>query len=75
MPRSVIYSNNVDETEEQKDFHIEKIHIAKETTDDTVKEIVRNRKRSHQQSEKQLEKIKKNQKLKLMTDLEENLKK
>ena len=34
--------NNVGETEEQKDFHVEKIEIAKETTDDgNVKEIVK----------------------------------
>ena len=66
--------NNVDETEEQKDFRIEKVDIAKETTDDVVKEIVKKRKRSHQRSEKQLKKIQE-KKLKLMADLEENFKK
>ena len=40
--------NNVDETEKQKDFHIEQINISKETMDNTVKEIVKERKRSHQ---------------------------
>ena len=40
--------NNVNETEEQKDFHVEKINIAKETTNDcTTKEIVKKRKRLH----------------------------
>ena len=43
--------NNVDQTEEQKDFHVEKIEIAKETTDDG-NEIVKKRKRLHQQSKK-----------------------
>ena len=66
--------NNVDETEEQKDFRVEKIDIAKETTDDVVKEIVKKRKRLHQQSKKQLKKIQE-KKLKLMADLEENKKK
>ena len=65
--------NNVDETEEQKDFCIEQINISKETMDNTVKEIVKKRKRSHQQSEKQLKKIQE-KKLKLMADLEENKK-
>ena len=37
--------NNVNETEEQKDFRVEKIDIAKETTDSIVKEIVKKRKR------------------------------
>ena len=37
--------NNVNETEEQKDFRVEKIDIAKETTDGIVKEIVKKRKR------------------------------
>ena len=32
--------NNVDETEKQKDFHVEKREIAKETMDDVVKEII-----------------------------------
>ena len=32
--------NNVDETEEQRDFHVEKID-RKQTTDSTVKEIVK----------------------------------
>ena len=45
--------NNVDETEEQKDFHVEKIDTTKETT----KEIVKKKKRSNQQSKKQLKKI------------------
>ena len=40
--------NNVDETEENKDFHVEKIDTSKETTE---------RKRLHQQREKQLKKI------------------
>ena len=66
--------NNVDETEEQKDFHFEKIDTSKETTDNTIKEIVKKRKRSHQRSEKQLKKIQE-KKLELMVDLEENKKK
>ena len=66
--------NNVDETEEQKDFQVEKIDISKETTDGTVKEIVKKRKRSHQRSKKQLKKIQE-KKLKLMAYLEENHKK
>ena len=49
--------NNVDETEENKDFHVEKIDTSKETTDSTIKEIVKKRKRVHQQREKQLKKI------------------
>ena len=37
--------NNIDETKEQKDFHVEKIKIAKETTDDgNVKEIIKKEK-------------------------------
>ena len=36
--------NNVDETEVQKDFSIEKIDITKETADDIVKEIVKKEK-------------------------------
>ena len=63
--------NKVDETEEQKDFRIEQINISKETMDNTVKEIVKKRKRSHRQSEKQLKKIQEKN-LKLMADLEEN---
>ena len=63
--------NKVDETEEQKDFHVEKIDIAKETTDDIVKQIVKKGKRLHQRSKKQLKKIQE-KKLKLMADLEEN---
>ena len=43
--------NNVDETEEQKDFRVEKIDVAKETKDGTAKEIVKKRKRSHQRRE------------------------
>ena len=43
--------NNVDETEEQKDFRVEKIDVAKETKDSTAKEIVKKRKRSHQRRE------------------------
>ena len=39
--------NNVGETEEQKDFHVEKIDTTKETTDGSVKKIVKKRKRSH----------------------------
>ena len=66
--------NNVDETEEQKDFQVEKIDISKETMDGTVKEIVKKRKRSHQRSKKQLKKIQE-KKLRLMADLEENHKK
>ena len=66
--------NNVDEAEEQKDFHIEKIDTSKQTTDSTIKEIVKKRKRSHQRNEKQLKKIQE-KKLKLMADLEENKKK
>ena len=67
--------NNVDETEKKKkDFHVEKIDTTKETTDGTIKEIVKKRKRSHQRSEKQLKKIQE-KKLKLMADLEENQKK
>ena len=66
--------NNVDETEEQKDFQVEKIDISKERTDGTIKEIVKKRKRSHQRSKKQLKKIQE-KKLKLMADLEENKKK
>ena len=67
--------NNVDETEEQKDFRVEKIDIAKETTDGgTSKEIVQKRKRSHQQSKKQLKKIQE-KKLNLMADLKENQRK
>ena len=31
--------NNVDETEEKKNFHVEKIDASKETTDDTVKKF------------------------------------
>ena len=42
--------------------------------DGTVKEIVKKRKRSHQQSERQLKKIQ-DKKLKLMADLEEKKKK
>ena len=50
--------NIVNETEEQKNFCVEKIDIAKETTDGgTAKEIVKKRKRSHQRSEKQFKKI------------------
>ena len=63
--------NNVDETEEQKDFRAEKINIAKETTDSIIKEIVKKRKRLHQWSKKQLKKIQE-KKLKRMADLEEN---
>ena len=49
---------NVDKTEEQKDFHVEKIDTSKETTDGTVKEIVKKKRgRSHQQSKNQLKKI------------------
>ena len=66
--------NNVDETEEQKDFQVEKIDISKERTDGTIKEIVKKRKRSHQRSKKQSKKIQE-KKLKLMADLEENHKK
>ena len=33
--------NNVDETEEKKDFHVEKLDTSKETMDSTVKEIVK----------------------------------
>ena len=62
--------NNVDETEEKKDFHVEKLDTSKETMDGTVKEIVTKRKRSHQQNEGQLKKIQE-KKLKLMADLEE----
>ena len=66
---------NVDETEEQKNFRVEKINIAKETMDgSTAKEIVQKRKRSHQRSKKQLKKIQE-KKLKLMADLEENQRK
>ena len=43
--------NNVDETEEQKDFRVEKIDVAKETKDGTAKEIVKKRKRSNQRRE------------------------
>ena len=32
--------NNIDETEKQKDFHVEKREITKETMDDVVKEII-----------------------------------
>ena len=64
--------NNVDETEEEKDFCVEKIDIAKETMDgSTAKEIVQKRKRLHQWSKKQLKKSQE-KKLKLMADLEEN---
>ena len=42
--------------------------------DCTIKEILKKRKRSHQRSEKQLKKIQE-KKLKLIADLEENLKK
>ena len=57
----------------KKDFHVEKIDTTKETTDGTVKEIVKKRKRSHQRSKKQLTKIQE-KKLKLMADLEEKKK-
>ena len=66
--------NKVDETEEQKDFRFEKSDIAKETRDGTIKEIVKERKRSHQRSKKQL-KIIQEKKLKLIADLEQNKKK
>ena len=36
--------NNVDETEEKKDFHVEKLDTSKETMDSTVKEIVKKKK-------------------------------
>ena len=36
--------NNIDETEEQRDFHFEKID-SKQTTDSTVKEIVKKKKK------------------------------
>ena len=52
--------NNIDETKEEKDFCVEIIDIAKETTDgSTAKEIVQKRQRSHQRSKKQLKKFKK----------------
>ena len=57
-----------------KDFRIEKINIAKETTDDVIREIVKKRKRSHQLSKEQLKKIQE-KKLKLKADLEENQRK
>ena len=39
--------NNVDETEEKKDFQVEKIDTNKETMDDTVKEIVKKKEKDH----------------------------
>ena len=36
---------NVDKTEEQKDFQVEKIDTSKETTDGTVKEIVKEKRK------------------------------
>ena len=48
--KEISTQNNFDETEEQKDFHVEKIDTSKETMDNTIKEIVKKRKRSHQQS-------------------------
>ena len=52
--------NNVDETEEEKDFHVQKIDTSKDTMDGTIKEIVKKRKRLHQPSKKQLKKIQEN---------------
>ena len=37
--------DNVDETEEQKDFHVEKIDTSKETADGTIKEIAKKKKK------------------------------
>ena len=41
MRRNASTQNNVDETEEKKDFHVEKLDTSKETMDSTVKEIVK----------------------------------
>ena len=62
--------NNVDETEEQKDFHVEKIDTTKETT----KEIVKKKRKIKSAEQKTVEKNSR-KKLKLMADLEKKLKK
>ena len=48
--------NNFDETEEQKDFHVEKTNTTKETTDSTVKEIVKKKKKIASAEQKTVEK-------------------
>ena len=48
--------NNVDETEEKKDFHVEKIDASKETTDGTIKEIVKKKKKIASAERKLIEK-------------------
>ena len=43
--KEISTQNNFDETEEQKDFHVEKIDTSKETMDNTIKEIVKKKKK------------------------------
>ena len=49
-------TQNNDETEEQKDFHVEKIDTSKETTDNTIKEIVKKKKKIASAERKTVEK-------------------
>ena len=48
--------NNVDETEEQKDFQVEKIDTTKEKMDCTIKEILKKKKKIASAERKTVEK-------------------
>ena len=48
--------NNVDETEEKKDFHVGKFDTSKETMDSTIKEIVLKKKKIASAERKTVEK-------------------